>query len=75
MITRLTQRGRRATGLWPSENTVDALVEVLQQAERATTDPDERGAIRRAWSALGGVSRDVMVDVTAAVIARQSGLG
>ncbi len=73
--TGLTERGRRAVGLWPGDDAADALIDALRQAEESTTDPDERSAIRRAWSSLGGVSRDVMVDVVAAVVARQSGLG
>lgn len=71
----LTERGRRAVGIWPSATGADALIDALRSAEEATQDPEERSAIRRAWSALGSVSRDVLVDVTAAVIARQSGMG
>ncbi len=71
----LRERGRRVVGLWPGEDAADSLVDALRQAEDATSDPEERTAIRRAWSSLGGVSRDVMVDVVAAVIARQSGVG
>ncbi|MEE3128462.1 MAG: hypothetical protein VX494_14740 [Actinomycetota bacterium] len=72
---RLRERGRRAVGVWPSAEAIDGLVEALRQAEEATEDPDERTLIRRAAGALGSVSRDVMTDVIAAVVARQSGLG
>lgn len=67
----LTERGRRAVGLWPSGETVDALMEALRQAEASTDDPEEKGAIRRAAGALMGVGRDVMTDVMAAVISKQ----
>jgi predicted ArsR family transcriptional regulator len=71
----LTERGRRAVGIWPSSEGVDALVDALRQAEDATSDPEEKTLIRRAAGAVGMVSRDVMVDVMGAVIARQSGIG
>jgi hypothetical protein len=75
VVTGVTERGRRAVGLWPSGESADALVDALRQAEEATEDPEEKGILRRAAGAVGMVSRDVMVDVMAAVIARQSGLG
>ena len=71
----ITERGRRAVGIWPSGEGVDALVDALRQAEDNVDDLEEKTLIRRAAGALGSVSRDVMVDVMAAVIARQSGMG
>jgi hypothetical protein len=71
---RLTSRGRREVGLWPSGENVEVLLDALRQAEELTEDPEEKGLIRRAAGALGMVSRDIMVDVMAAVIARQTGL-
>lgn len=75
VITGLTERGRRAVGLWPSGEGVEALIGALRQAEATVEDPEERSALRRAWSSIAGVSRDVMVDVLGAVVTRQSGLG
>ena len=75
VVTGLTERGRRMVGLWPLGEGVEALIDALRRAEETTDDPDERSALRRAWSAIGGVSREVMVDVFGAVVARQSGLG
>ncbi|MBT9273621.1 hypothetical protein KMZ32_05975 [Phycicoccus sp. MAQZ13P-2] len=69
----LTERGRRVAGLWPAGEGVDALVNALRQAEEATDDPEEKGAIRRATGAVLGVGKDVMTDVVAAVIAKQMG--
>lgn len=74
-VTDLTERGRRAVGLWPSGEAADALVDALRQAESLTDDPEEKTMIRRAAGAIGSVSRDIMVDVVAAVVTRQSGLG
>lgn len=72
--TVLTERGRRAVGIWPSSDGVDGLVEALRQAEDTVEDPDEKTLIRRAAGAVGSVSRDIMTDVIAGVVARQSGL-
>lgn len=74
-VTDLTERGRRAVGLWPSGESADALVDALRQAEDLVEDPEEKNLLRRAAGAVGSVSRDVMVDVVAAVVARQSGIG
>lgn len=74
-INQLTERGRRAVGIWPSGEGVDALVDALRQAEEATDDPEEKGILRRASGAVGMVSRDIMVDVVAAVVTKQSGIG
>lgn len=71
----ITERGRRAVGLWPSGESVDALVDALRKAEDATDDAEEKTLLRRAAGAVGSVSRDIMVDVIAAVVSRQSGLG
>lgn len=73
IITDLTERGRRATGLWPSGESADALVEALRQAEEATDDLEEKNNLRRAAGAVMGVGRDVMTDVIAAVISKQMG--
>lgn len=71
----LTERGRRTVGLWPSGESVEALVDALRQAEDATQDPEERTLLRRAAGAVLNVPRDVMVDVMAQVITRQTGIG
>ena len=76
VVTDLTERGRRKVGLWPSgEDSADALVDALRQAERLTTDPAEKGRIRQAMGSVASVSREVMIDVVGSVIAKQSGMG
>ena len=73
-VVALTERGRRAVGVWPSGDSVDALVDALRQAEEVTEDPEEKGALRKAAGAVMGVGRDVMTDVVAAVIRQQMGV-
>jgi hypothetical protein len=73
IVIALTERGRRTVGLWPSEDLGDDLVATLRQAAEAVPDEDERGMLKKAANALGGVSRDILTEVAAAVIARQAG--
>lgn len=70
----LTERGRRAVGLWPSGDAADALVDALRQAEAATDDPEEQSLLRRAGAAVSAISRGVMTDVMAAYVKSQTGL-
>lgn len=72
--TGLTERGRRAVGIWPSGQAADSLVEALRQAEDLVTDPEEKTLLRRAAGAMGSVSREVLTDVMAAVIKSQAGI-
>lgn len=74
-VTDLPERGRRAVGLWSSGESVEALVDALCQAEETTDDEEEKSLLRRTAGAIGSASRDIMVDVVAAVVARQSGIG
>lgn len=69
----LTERGRRAVGLWPSEKGGDALIELLRQAAEQSTDDEERGLLKRAANSLAGVSTSVLTDVVAT--AAKVGLG
>lgn len=74
-VTDTKERGRRAVGLWPSGESADAPVDALRQAEELTEDLEEKTLIRCAAGSDRIRARDVMVDVVAAVVARQSGLG
>jgi hypothetical protein len=74
LVRGLTERGRRAVGLWPSGRGVDALVDALRQAEQAVDDPEEKSLLRKAASAAMGISREVTTDILAAVIKAQTGL-
>lgn len=71
----LRERGRRTLGIWPTQDSVDGLIEALNQAADSTTDSEEKTLLRRASGQLGMVSRDILVDVVAAVVAKQSGVG
>lgn len=70
----LTERGRSAVGLWPSERVGEELVDLLRQAADTVKDPEEQTLIRRASGAVGCVSRGVTTDVVAALVKSQVGL-
>lgn len=70
-----TGHARRAVGSWPqpgewAEQVVTALTEI---AEREP-DEKERGKLRTAAAAFGGLSKSVIAEVTATVITRGAGL-
>jgi hypothetical protein len=71
---RLSEKGRRAVGLWPSERSADALVDLFRQAADLTDDPEEKGRLRAAAGAVMSVSRDIVADVGAAWVRSQTGL-
>jgi hypothetical protein len=72
---RLSEKARRAVGLWPRQDAAaDALIDLLAQAADQTEDEDDAGALRRAGRLLRGVPSAVLADVTAALIRHQTGL-
>ena len=75
IVTGITERGRRATGLWPDqEQAAAALIELLTQAADQVDDADDAGALRKAGRLLRSVPGAVLADVTAALIRQQAGL-
>jgi hypothetical protein len=71
----LTERGRRATGLWPDEeHAADALIELLTKAGDEVSDEEDSSALKRAGRLLRCVPASVLADVTAALIRQQAGL-
>lgn len=72
---RLLSAGRRATHQWPSpEETIAALAEALNAAAETESDPEEASRLRKAATAVGGVSRDLATNIAATVLARLAGL-
>lgn len=74
VVEELTERGRRLVGLWPAETIAADMVEALERAADATSDDEQRGRIRSAARAFAGMSRDVAVDVLAAIVTKHSGI-
>ena len=73
-IQGLTEAGRRAVGLWPDDRPVLDFIDALNRAAEATSDPEEKTLLRRAAGQLGMVSRDILIDITAAVMAKHAGV-
>lgn len=73
VVTDLTPAGRREVGLWPSPDTAaDRLMAALDLAiDRA--QGEQRTWLQKFRAGARGVSRDVLVDLIAAVLARQIG--
>lgn len=75
VVDDLTERGRRATGLWPDGDTaVEQLLSALRRAEDLSQDENEKSALRKAGGQLASVSRSVVAEVIAAVVTRQAGI-
>jgi hypothetical protein len=74
LVNSLTEKGRRAVGLWPGESDVDAMVRALENAAAGARTEEERGALRRAAAELAKVGRDLMVEIAGAMFARSAGL-
>lgn len=70
VATSLTEKGRRAAGLWPAEDSAtEALVAAILAAAEAVDDEGERSRLRRAADALKAGSGRVLEGAVAAVIA------
>lgn len=73
-VTAVYPGAREAVGQWPTpENLADRLVEAMSSAADQEPDEEKRSRLKTAASWFGNAGRDVMVDVTAAVINRQMG--
>jgi hypothetical protein len=73
IMPRLREKGRRAVGQWPKDG-YDALVAILEDRIRTTSDGDEKTRLSRFLEAVRGMSRDVLTDVIAAAIKSAGGL-
>lgn len=72
---RPTGHARRTVGTWPTpELLADRIVNALNEAADQETDEVRKGKLRQLAGILGGFGRDVLVDVTAQVITRSSGI-
>lgn len=73
-VQRVSGHARRTVGQWPSpESLADQLVKALTVAADRSQDEEERTWLRRTATWFGSAGRDLLVDVTGAVVARQVG--
>ncbi|WP_369132025.1 hypothetical protein [Modestobacter sp. I12A-02662] len=74
VFTEVTAKGRREVGQWPSPDVAaDRLMAALDQAIERAPEGEQRTWLQKARSGLVGAGRDVVVDLTAAIISRQVG--
>ena len=67
-VSKVSERARRELGSWPSADTiVDRLVAALAEAEQREADPQQKSRLRAAAETMGGIGRDVLVQVLAKV--------
>jgi hypothetical protein len=71
---RLTGRGLRAIGVWPSENSYDALLHMLESMIESEQDPEEKSKLERLRESLQGIGRDVFVALFTSLVRQTAGL-
>lgn len=65
---RLTERGRRAVGVWPAEDPGDALLELLAARVAAASSPEERSRLERLFDAAKGLGGTALRELTLAYL-------
>ena len=74
-ITDISPNARQVVGQWPTADTfADRLIQVLREEEGQASTPERQSKIRAALDALGGLGRDVLIDVSAKVISGSMGM-
>ncbi|HLJ98384.1 MAG TPA: hypothetical protein VKU39_00600 [Streptosporangiaceae bacterium] len=73
-INGVTERGRRAAGVWPDPGQLaDRLLAALEKAADAEPEGEKRSALKRTLAFLGGTGREILVQTTATVLGGQLG--
>jgi hypothetical protein len=68
LLTELTEKGRRAVGMWPSADAGEALIAALRDAAEHEPDMERRGLLRKATESLEKVGTGVLTGVVTAAI-------
>jgi hypothetical protein len=64
IITKVTERARRAVGQWPaSDLATDAILSALSDAAELEPDEEKRSGLRSAVAFLGGAGKEVLYRV------------
>jgi hypothetical protein len=71
---RLTERGRRAVGQWPSEEAYDALLQLLSQEIDAEPEAEKRRGLEKMRDGVLQAGREVGVALLTAWAKAQAGL-
>lgn len=69
LVTGVTEQGRRMVGAWPNpQQLTERLLDGFERAIAAEPDEQQRTRLRRAFDTLGGITREVLVQVAANAI-------
>ena len=71
---RLLERGRRATGQWPSEDAEQALLHLLLSRVEGAVDDADRTRWQRVLDAVKGVSGKALQEFAIAFVKHQAGI-
>ena len=75
-VKEIYSSARYAVGQWPTgEALVERLVQGLDEAAEAETDPDRRTRLKSAAAWIGGGLRDVAANALGTAIAKSTGMG
>lgn len=75
VVIEVTERGRRAAGLWPAhDNHLASLIAALQSAAEQTDDPEQRSTLRRVGDGLAAAPGNIAAGAVTAWLAAQGGL-
>jgi predicted ArsR family transcriptional regulator len=72
IVTRMTARGRREVGMWPSSRDGEALVEAIEQAIAQTDDEETKGWLRQMAKSARNVSEGMLASIAAAAVSRMT---
>lgn len=75
-VTKVTAAARRVVGQWPTaERLAERLAAAFSEAADAEQDPERKSRLRQLASFLGETGKDLVAEIMAQVILRQSGMG
>lgn len=75
LVHEVYSAGRRAAGQWPTPELVaQKLVTGLETAAATEADPEKKSKLRQTADFLGSAGKDLLINITASVIAKQSGI-
>lgn len=75
VLTGVTERARRAVGAWPTpEGFAEQFMTGLAEAIEREPDPEKRSRLKTLLGSLGGIVKDVSVEVAGAALARSVGV-
>lgn len=75
-IKGVTERALREVGAWPDDAALlaDRILAVLAERAEHEPEPEKRSKLQTGLKGVGGMTRDVFIDVLGAALAKSAGL-